>query len=214
MWLKAPALQPPGVPHPLLALHNLMIKFVVCVVAFIFTASRGAAEDPGAAQQFVEETPRNDVSTLRQSMMVNRSYAELNATVLEAMASDISLEEIASEVRGHEYFCAQLAFTFWPDTAGPKYIETGKAWCGSGPRRRGRRRRGRSDCPGDNRGCICGYNIDQPKGGTVTASFGDCDTTRCGFNSGESWSLHWRGPQSSSTFLAAYVAKCALYGTY
>merc|ERR1712046_535480 len=118
-------------------------------------------------------------------------YSELNVTSLQAMASEISLEEIASEVRGQKYFCARLGITMDDVNVG-KRTETAVGWCGNGSRRRGRRRRHRPDCAGDKTGCLCGFNIDEPNGGSQTVNGETCDTTKCGFKSGRSWSLTWK----------------------
>jgi len=216
-----------------------MTKFAVWVAASIFVASHGAAQDPGGAfdqiddsarqrstkivdfsindsamlqstaargaAQLGEERPRMGVSNVHQLVVVNRSYAESNVTSIEATASDISLEETTV----HTSFCIMLAATAF---SSDEYSQPFYWWCGNGRRRFDSRRRSWPDCVGDFDGCICGFNIDQPAGGSWAFNREKCDFTKCGWteypaNSGK---LRWRG---SKHFLPE-MSKCTLTGTY
>jgi len=144
--------------------------------------------------------------------VVNRSHAESNVTSIEATVSDISTV--------HKHFCLQIGWTgkggTYPRTFDwQRYLEIQKGswrWCGNGPRRRGRRRKSWPDCAGSYKGCVCGYNIDQPEGGSW-AVYDICDVTKCGWNAvepGKSGLLQWRG----SLDILVEMTKCTLYGTY
>merc|ERR1719422_1916921 len=137
------------------------------------------------------------------------------------MASEISLEEIASEVRGHKWFCAYVGITQTamaletePEKILHQFHKVSVQWCGSGSRRRGRRRRNWKDCHGDGLGCLCGFNIGQPAGGSRAIDYlRPCDTTKCGWNAGDSWSLTWKGSRGGNSQVRQLV-ECMLNGTY